>query len=256
VPTKLESSLTHPEALTSRSVSACWRSVRRSASGAVLLIATLTGCEDKMDSLCAVNMRAAERALAKADASLARSHFEVARRACPRADLRVLGRQIDKVDRVSAGGTSSSPGGADALIAARALEAQRLGSIVLWAARTWKHDLSAVTHANCAKARKAGAVWCDGATQQGVSVRTLQDRPEVFRLVANFPASVALDCSLFGTTIEDGHWTDSSGGSPVEHSRCRITRGPFDGLELLVDTRAKVNTFSLSSPQFARSDDG
>jgi hypothetical protein len=207
-----------------------------------------------MAVLCAVNVRAAERALGQAQSSLARSHYEVARRACPDANLHGLARQIDLVERASIPLTRAvmdprqpSP---QELLRARVLEAERLGSIVMWAARAWGSPRTTAGAPICHGSGDAEAGWCDALTQQGLAVRYREVEPKAFRWTATFPPSLGLDCALFGVAVELGHWTDSSGSSAIERSHCRLTRGPFDELELLVDRGAAFRRFSLFSHEF------
>lgn len=218
------------------------------------LLAPLSGCQNDMGVLCAVNVRAAERALGQARASLARSHYEVARRSCPEANLRPLARQISRVERVSAvlplPSTQPRERSPKELLAARVLEAERLGSIVLWAARTWRTPGTAAAPPTCHASGASNAGWCEGLSQQGVTVRYLGSDPEAFRLSASFPPGVALDCALFGPVVRLEHWTDSSGGYRVERAHCRVNKGPFEGLELLVDTGPSLQSLSLFSPDF------
>ncbi|MBN1605570.1 MAG: hypothetical protein JW940_03000 [Polyangiaceae bacterium] len=203
-----------------------------------------------------MNVRAAERALGRAQSPLARSHYEVARRACPRANLRGLARQIDQVDRASTAlarapkdPNERSP---EELLRARVLESERLGSIVMWAARACKKPSNTTGAPTCHEAGDADAGWCDAMTQQGLAVRYREHEPEAFRWTATFPPSVRLDCSLFGVGVELEHWTEASGSSKIERSHCRLARGPFDGLELIVDSGTTFNRFSLFSREFTQ----
>jgi hypothetical protein len=218
------------------------------------LVVALAGCTSDTEVLCAVNMRAAERALGQAQSSLARSHYEVARRACPEANLRGLARQIDQVDRVSAplsrAPTGLSERSPEEQLRARRLEADRLGSIVLWAARSCGTPSTAAGASTCHGAGDADAGWCDALTHQGLAVRYRENEPEAFRWSATFPPSVGLDCALFGAAVELQHWREPSGSSGIERTHCRLTRGPFDGLELLVETGASFHRFSLFSREF------
>jgi len=225
-------------------------------AAASCLLAALTGCETDMDVLCAVNMRAAERALGQAQSSLARSHYEVARRACPDANLRTFARQLDQVERASAplegASNNQRQRSPEELLGARALEAERLGSIVMWTARVCRSPKKAAGEPACHRGGDADAGWCDALSRQGLAVRYRERQPEAFRWTATFPPSVGLDCALFGVAVQLDHWTDSSGSPSIERSHCRLGRGPFDDLELLVDHGASFHRFSLFSHEFAK----
>jgi hypothetical protein len=233
-------------------------SIAWAATPAVLTV--LAGCQSDMDVLCAVNMRAAERALGQAQSPLARSHYEVARRACPEANLRGLARQIDQVDRASASfadaATYPSEHSPEELLHARALEAERLGSVVVWAARACRTPPTSVQAPSCHKAGGVDAGWCDALTQQGLAVRYRERNSDAFRWTATFPPSVGLDCALFGVAVEIGHRTEPWGGSTIERSHCRLTRGPFDGLELFLDSGPRFRQFSLFSREFTEEEPG